>query len=246
MYQVPRYYIEEGKTTSQAVEELIFNIRNGINVEQSKDDLFCLTYPMALTEVKRYLNMGRPLEDLVSDLSIAFMKTLNNYNPEASTVSFMNYYKRAIFCTVIETRYGRYKNTRESQQLLRDFEANTGSLEYVILKDKDGADNLTLGDTIETLSNDIDNLIEDITLKELIDECLNKIFDPNRRGRGEKRNARARQAFEAWVYNLVEDNGYSQTEVAKQNGLQKSNMNNNVARYMPRFKDEYLKLKGEM
>ena len=246
MYQVPRYYIEEGKTTSKAIDELIFNIRNGINVEQSKNDLFSLTYPMALTEVKRYLNMGRPLEDLVSDLSIAFMKTLRNYNSEASTVSFMNYYKRAIFCTVLETRYGRYKNTKEDQQLLRDFESNTGSIEYVIFKDKDGVDDITLGDTIGSLSNDIDNLIEDITLKELIDGCLNKIFDPTRQGAGEKRNAKARQAFGAWMYNLVEDNGYSQTEVGIQNGLQKSNMNNYVARYMPRFKYEYLKLKGEM
>lgn len=243
MYQVPRYNIEEGKTTSQVIEELIFNIRNGVNVEQSKDDLFCLTYPMALTEVKRYLNMGRPLEDLVSDLSLAFMKTLKNYDPEASTVSFMNYYKRAIFCAVVEGRYGKYK---ESKQVLRDFEARVGSLEHVVYTDKSGADAITLGETIEKDTNDIDILLEDITLKEMIDDCLSKVFNPNSKGRGEKRNARARAAFEAWIYNLVDDNGYSQKEVGATVGIQKSNMNNNVSRYMPRFKEEYLKIKGEM
>ena len=57
MYEVPRYYITNGNTVNQETRRLMDNIRQGIDVERSKDDLFRLTYPMALTELKRYKNM---------------------------------------------------------------------------------------------------------------------------------------------------------------------------------------------
>lgn len=238
MYQVPRYYIEEGKTTSEAIEELIFNIRNGVNVEQSKDDLFKLTYPMALTEVNRFLNMGRPLEDLTSDLSIAFMKTLRNYNPEASTVSFMNYYKRAIFSAVIEARYGRYK---ESKQLLRDFESKLGSLDYMLC-DKHGVEDYSLYELVEDDSMTLDRLTENLDLLKDISICMDRIFTSDGQGRGEKRNSKSRKVFETWILNLVMDTGYTQKQVSESLGTSRSNLNNIKRRYMPRLKEELKKI----
>lgn len=238
MYQVPRYYIEEGKTTSQAIEELIFNIRNGINAEQSKDDLFKLTYPMALTEAKRFQNVGRPLDELTSDLSIAFMKTLKNYNPEANTVSFMNYYKKAIMSTVIESRYGRFK---EDKDFLRAFEAKLGSLDYALIC-KNGDEEMTLYDTLEDKRMDLERTIENIDLVQDIQYCMDKIFKTGGRGRGEKRNASARKQFETWVLNLVLDSGYSQRQVAESVGCGRSGLNNVIARYMPRLQEELRKI----
>jgi DNA-directed RNA polymerase specialized sigma subunit len=131
MYEVPRYYITNGNTVNQETRRLMDNIRQGIDVERSKDDLFKLTYPMALTELKRYTNMG-PMDELISCMSIAFMKTIQYFDPEASTVSFMNYYKRAIYSEVIIGMNGRY---RYDPKLKRDFEANVGSLEYELSND---------------------------------------------------------------------------------------------------------------
>ena len=237
MYEVPRYYITNGNTVNQETRRLMDNIRQGIDVERSKDDLFRLTYPMALTELKRYKNMG-PMDELVSCMSIAFMKTVKYYDPEASTVSFMNYYKRAMHSEVIMGMNGRY---RSNPKLKRDFEANIGSLEYEIADDN-GKDNLSVHEMVadEYWNGYFDDYINYQGLLDDIQRSLHSTLYKKQKGRRIRATpSDSKKAFERWVEGIVnEEEDLTQEEVGKALGIGKSGVNNAVTKYMPRFRKE--------
>lgn len=236
MYEVPRYYITNGNTVNQETRRLMDNIRQGIDVERSKDDLFRLTYPMALTELKRYKNMG-PMDELVSCMSIAFMKTVKYYDPEASTVSFMNYYKRAIQSEVIIGMNGRY---RYDPQLKRDFEANVGSLEYELSND-DGSDNLSIH---EIVADDYwDGYFDEkINYEGLIDDirtCMYNVMYKKQKGRRVRTTkSDSKKSFERWIESMIQDEELTQQQVSDELSIGKSAVNNAVTKYMPRLREE--------
>ena len=236
MYEVPRYYITNGNTVNQETRRLMDNIRNGIDVERSKDDLFKLTYPMALTELKRYTNMG-PMDELISCMSIAFMKTIQYFDPEASTVSFMNYYKRAIYSEVIIGMNGRY---RTNPQLKRDFEANVGSLEYELSND-DGSDNLSIH---EMVADDYwDGYFDEkINYEGLIDDirtCMYNVMYKKQKGRRVRTTkSDSKKSFERWIESMIQDEELTQQQVSDELSIGKSAVNNAVSKYMPRLREE--------
>lgn len=237
MYEVPRYYITNGNTVNQETRRLMDNIRQGIDVERSKDDLFRLTYPMALTELKRYTNMG-PMDELISCMSIAFMKTVKYYDPEASTVSFMNYYKRAIQSEVIIGMNGRY---RSNPQLKRDFEANVGSLEFP-LQDKHHKETGTIHETVADdywdgyfdIKIDYEGLIDDIRT------CMYNVMYKKQKGRRIRTSkSDSKKSFERLVEAMInEEEDITQQQVADELGIGKSGVSNAVAKYMPRLREE--------
>lgn len=236
MYEVPRYYITNGNTVNQETRRLMDNIRQGIDVERSKDDLFKLTYPMALTELKRYTNMG-PMDELVSCMSIAFMKTVKYFDPEASTVSFMNYYKRAIQSEVIIGMNGRY---RSNPKLKRDFEANVGSLEYELSND-DGSDNLSVH---EMVADDYwDGYFDEkINYEGLIDDirtCMYNVMYKKQKGRRVRSTkSDSKKSFERWIESMIQDEELTQQQVSNELSIGKSAVNNAVSKYMPRLREE--------
>lgn len=236
MYEVPRYYITNGNTVNQETRRLMDNIRQGIDVERSKDDLFRLTYPMALTELKRYTNMG-PMDELISCMSIAFMKTVKYFDPEASTVSFMNYYKRAINSEVIIGMNGRY---RANPKLKRDFEANVGSLEYELTND-DGSDNLSVH---EMVADDYwDGYFDEkINYEGLIDDirtCMYNVMYKKQKGRRVRSTkSDSKKSFERWIESMIQDEELTQQQVSDELSIGKSAVNNAVSKYMPRLREE--------
>lgn len=236
MYEVPRYYITNGNTVNQETRRLMDNIRQGIDVERSKDDLFKLTYPMALTELKRYSNMG-PMDELISCMSIAFMKTVKYFDPEADTVSFMNYYKRAIYSEVIIGMNGRY---RTNPQLKRDFEANVGSLEYELSND-DGSDNLSVH---EMVADDYwDGYFDErINYEGLIDDirtCMYNVMYKKQKGRRVRSTkSDSKKSFERWIESMIQDKELTQQQVSDELSIGKSAVNNAVSKYMPRLREE--------
>ena len=236
MYEVPRYYITNGNTVNQETRRLMDNIRQGIDVERSKDDLFKLTYPMALTELKRYTNMG-PMDELISCMSIAFMKTVKYYDPEAGTVSFMNYYKRAINSEVIIGMNGRY---RSNPKLKRDFEANIGSLEYELAND-DGSDNLSIH---EMVADDYwDGYFDEkINYEGLIDDirtCMYNVMYKKQKGRRVRTTkSDSKKSFERWIESMIQDEELTQQQVSDELSIGKSAVNNAVSKYMPRLREE--------
>lgn len=236
MYEVPRYYITNGNTVNQETRRLMDNIRQGIDVERSKDDLFKLTYPMALTELKRYTNMG-PMDELVSCMSIAFMKTVKYYDPEASTVSFMNYYKRAINSEVIIGMNGRY---RSNPKLKRDFEANIGSLEYELTND-DGSDNLSVHEMVadDYWDGYFDEKIDYEGLIDDIRTCMYNVMYKKQKGRRVRSTkSDSKKSFERWIESMIQDEELTQQQVSNELSIGKSAVNNAVSKYMPRLREE--------
>lgn len=236
MYEVPRYYITNGNTVNQETRRLMDNIRQGIDVERSKDDLFKLTYPMALTELKRYTNMG-PLDELVSYMSIAFMKTIQYFDPEASTVSFMNYYKRAIYSEVIIGMNGRY---RTNPQLKRDFEANVGSLEYELSND-DGSDNLSVHEMVadDYWDGYFDEMINYEGLIDDIRTCMYNVMYKKQKGRRVRSTkSDSKKSFERWIESMIQEEELTQQQVSDELSIGKSAVNNAVTKYMPRLREE--------
>lgn len=236
MYEVPRYYITNGNTVNQETRRLMDNIRQGIDVERSKDDLFRLTYPMALTELKRYSNMG-PMDELVSCMSIAFMKTVKYFDPEASTVSFMNYYKRAIQSEVIIGMNGRY---RYDPKLKRDFEANVGSLEYELSND-DGSDNLSIHEMVadDYWDGYFDELVNYEGLIDDIRTCMYNVMYKKQKGRRVRSTkSDSKKSFERWIESMIQDEELTQQQVSNELSIGKSAVNNAVSKYMPRLREE--------
>lgn len=236
MYEVPRYYITNGNTVNQETRRLMDNIRQGIDVERSKDDLFRLTYPMALTELKRYSNMG-PMDELVSCMSIAFMKTVKYFDPEASTVSFMNYYKRAIQSEVIIGMNGRY---RSNPKLKRDFEANIGSLEYELSND-DGSDNLSVHEMVadDYWDGYFDEMINYEGLIDDIRTCMYNVMYKKQKGRRVRTTkSDSKKSFERWIESMIQDEELTQQQVSNELSIGKSAVNNAVSKYMPRLREE--------
>lgn len=236
MYEVPRYYITNGNTVNQETRRLMDNIRQGIDVERSKDDLFKLTYPMALTELKRYTNMG-PMDELVSCMSIAFMKTVKYFDPEASTVSFMNYYKRAIQSEVIIGMNGRY---RSNPKLKRDFEANVGSLEYELSND-DGSDNLSVHEMVadDYWDGYFDEKIDYEGLIDDIRTCMYNVMYKKQKGRRVRTTkSDSKKSFERWIESMIQDEELTQQQVSNELSIGKSAVNNAVSKYMPRLREE--------
>lgn len=237
MYEVPRYYITNGNTVNQETRRLMDNIRQGIDVERSKDDLFRLTYPMALTELKRYKNMG-PMDELVSCMSIAFMKTVKYYDPEAGTVSFMNYYKRAIQSEVIIGMNGRY---RSNPKLKRDFEANIGSLEYERTI-HDGKDDISFHEMIadDYWDGYFDEKIDYEGLIDDIRTCMYNVMYKKKKGiRVRSTKSNSKKSFERWIEAMInEEDNLTQQQVANELSIGKSAVNNAVSKYMPRLREE--------
>ena len=89
MYKVTSIKAPEGKTFSEYALELATRIKNGEDKDYNLDLLFRLTYPMMLAEVKRYTNL-LPIDELETFISMAFMKTVDKFNPYAPNVSFIN------------------------------------------------------------------------------------------------------------------------------------------------------------
>lgn len=232
MYEVPRYYITNGNTISQEIKRLMNNIRQGIDVERSKDDLFKLTYPMALTELKRYTNMG-PLDELIGYMSIAFMKTVKYYNSDIDTVSFMNYYKRAMHSEVIMGMNGRY---RSNPKIKRDFEANLRSLEYE-MSIENGKDDISFHEMVadENWDRYFDKKIDYEGTVDDIYRCMNKALYEKRIGRRATRS-KAKNAFEKWINGMInEEDELTQVEIANELGIGRSAVNNSIVKYLPRL-----------
>ena len=141
--------------------------------ETAKDKIFRLTYLLAKKEFRKYSNLTTA-EYFMADMSIAFMKTYNKFDPSKEEGSFMNYYALAIRTEVLLSAFGRYKNTPEGRQFWLDAQNNTTSLNNLV-EDKEGKRN-EIGDTLEddyNLEQDVETRQLKTILFDIIDRTIN-------------------------------------------------------------------------
>ena len=235
MYEVSAYKIPEGYTMNEFAIKLCKDIRNDIDKEDAMDKLFRMTYPIMLTELKKYTNIG-PLDELSPDLSLAFMRTIEKFDPDNSNASFVNYYKQVLKTTILCNYYGKYKNNEESRNLKKNFENTIGSLDDP-LYNKDGIETNSWYDVIEDKNTNIEEEILANDYKYTIQRIINKIFDKKGKGRSEK-SARPKAVFTDYVESILDDEGLTQVDLSKKYDIGRSGINKTITTYMPRFIEE--------
>lgn len=182
--------------------------------EVAKDKIFGLTYVLALKEIRKYSNI-RPMEEAITDMAIAFMKTFNAFDPSNEEGSFMNYYKLAIRTEVLLSVYGKYKNTPEDRQFWTDSQNSTSSLNNLV-EDKEGKYN-EIGDILE----DDYNLEDDIQTREL----KNIMFDIVDRTIGISRIGKTHaEIFKTYIENKIYDLGMTTDEIGDMHGVTGNNV----------------------
>lgn len=230
MYEINPYILPKGENFSDFVKKLVRNIKAGKDVEESKDILFRMTYRIAVQELKKYSYIGEP-EDLLGDMSVAFMKTINYFDPDNKDASFMNYYKRCINSEILTTYYGKHRKTPESRENYRYFVNGVRSLDEPV-SDKNDVETATLTDLIVDNNSNIDDEIDRIAMEDVMRRALDEIFS-NTKGL----RKRGKEIFAYYVECCIAGRDVKQIEIAKECGASRGNVSNIMSRYKPMFID---------
>ena len=227
-YALNKYQIPEGYTFNSYINEAVENIRNGNDVEYYEDTLFRLTYPNAVKEVNKLSNYAEPTE-LLPLMSIAFMTTLDRFDPEKANVSFMNYYKVSIRNNVIMA-YDKHRGAKEeNKEYYKRCEKTMRSMEELVPVQKNSM--LPLYTMIEDSKALID---ENVMYDNLIDD-LYRIIDTLFTPKQEKTKA----IFKSYIDACINGEKWDQKKIAKEFDT--------VQGYISKIKVKYCrKLKAEL
>ena len=227
-YALNKYQIPEGYTFNSYINEAVENIRNGNDVEYYQDTLFRLTYPNAVKEVNKLTNYAE-LTELLPLMSIAFMTTLDKFDPEKANVSFMNYYKVSIRNNVIMA-YDKHRGAKEeNKEYYKRCEKTIRSMEELVPVQKNSM--LPLYTMIEDNKALID---ENVMYDNLIDDLyriIDTLFTP--------KQERTKAIFVSYIDACINGEKWDQKKVAKKFGT--------VQGYVSKIKIKYCrKLKAEL
>ena len=227
-YALNKYQIPEGYTFNSYINEAVENIRNGNDVDYYKDTLFRLTYPNAVKEVNKLVNYAEPTE-LLPLMSIAFMTTLDRFDPENPRVSFMNYYATSIRNNVI-IAYDKHRGAKEeNKEYYKRCEKTMRSMEELVPVQKNSM--LPLYTMIEDSKALID---EDVMREELIAtifRVIDTMFTP--------KQERTKAIFVSYINACINGEKWDQKKVAKEFDT--------VQGYISKIKIKYCrKLKAEL
>lgn len=227
-YALSKYQIPEGYTFNGYINEAVENIRNGNDAEYYQDTLFRLTYPNAVKEVNKLSNYAEPTE-LLPLMSIAFMTTLDKFDPENPRVSFMNYYTTSIRNNVI-IAYDKHRGSKEEyKEYYKRCEKTMRSMEELVPVQKNNM--LPLYTMIE---DDKANIDEDVMREELI-ATIFRVIDTMFTPKQEKTKA----IFVSYIDACINGEKWDQKKVAKEFDT--------VQSYISKIKTKYCrKLKAEL
>ena len=225
MYDLKRYELpKDGKETYRSyIKKIYVNAKTKAELEEAKDKIFRLTYPWALNQLKKYSNLGTP-DEFLGDMSVAFMKTFNSYDPDKEGSSFIQYYGLAIRCEVINAYYGRYRGNDRDKTLLHTAMNLTTYLDEPVFN-KDTKETGTKADLL--VDNDIDfdkDMIEEDYRKEIFDlawEALNS----------KKHKKVSEDVYLRYIELILDDDFKSYAEIARELGKSLCNVRKIILEY---------------
>ena len=227
MYEISTHKIPKGCKINDYARDLVKKIKNGIDVEQSKDILFRSTYLMALPELKKYSYIGTT-EDLMGDMSVAFMKTINKFDPDKPGASFVNYYRRCINTEILWNYYGKFNNKQEWKDEYRNFLNGARSIDEQ-LYDKNEMESGTLAATIKDEKFDMDDEINRMVFEDAIHRAMDEIDNT----KGLRRAGKA--IFRYYIDCCLAGKEVKQYEIAKKFNTCEGNIALILRRYKPMF-----------
>lgn len=227
-YALNKYQIPEGYTFNSYINEAVENIRNGNDVEYYQDTLFRLTYPNAVKEVNKLSNYAEPTE-LLPLMSIAFMTTLDRFDPEKPNASFMKYYTTSIRNNIIMA-YDKHRGVKEeNKEYYKRCEKTMRSMEELVPVQKNSM--LPLYTMIEDNKALID---EDVMREDLITTIfgvIDTMFTP--------KQERTKAIFVSYINACINGEKWDQKKIAKEFDT--------VQGYISKIKIKYCrKLKAEL
>ena len=229
-YALNKYQIPEGYTFNGYIKEAVENIRNGNDVEYYEDTLFRLTYPNAVKEVNKLSNYAEPTE-LLPLMSIAFMTTLDKFDPEKANVSFMNYYKVSIRNNVIMA-YDKHRGaSEENKEYYKRCEKTMRSMEELVPVQKNSM--LPLYTMIEDNKANID---EDVMREELI-ATIFRVIDIMFTPKQEKTKA----IFTSYINACINGEKWDQKKIAKEFGTVQGYISKIKVKYCRKLREELIR-----
>ena len=229
-YALNKYQIPEGYTFNGYIKEAVENIRNGNDVEYYEDTLFRLTYPNAVKEVNKLSNYAEPTE-LLPLMSIAFMTTLDRFDPENPNVSFMNYYTTSIRNNVI-IAYDKHRGSKEEyKEYYKRCEKTMRSMEELVPVQKNSM--LPLYTMIEDNKANID---EDVMREELI-ATIFRVIDIMFTPKQEKTKA----IFTSYIDACINGEKWDQKKIAKEFGTVQGYISKIKVKYCRKLREELIR-----
>ena len=175
MYDVTMFDIPREYKYNEFVNKLVNDINAGVNVDESKDILFRVTYPIAIKELKKYGALDT-FDELLPDMSVAFMKTLKNFDTTKEKTSFINYYKLAMRSEILLARY-KHRSDPKNKRLRTLYDDSVASLDMQF-GNKKGED---VGTVAEIVADPNAEVTKDIMYNDLV-ETIYRAMDMIRVG----------------------------------------------------------------
>ena len=128
LYKVNMLKAPKGIKINDYIKQIYMEANTEDEIEQAKDKIFRLTYKFGLDQLK-LMHDRVSLEEGIGSMSLAFMKTFNNFDPSVEGASFINYYKMAIHSQVLRDQLGKYRSTEEAKKIFNKVKGTMWSLD---------------------------------------------------------------------------------------------------------------------
>ena len=128
LYKVSMLKAPKGIKINDYIKQIYMEANTEDEVQQAKDKIFRLTYKFGLDQLK-LMHDRVSLEEGIGSMSLAFMKTFNNFDPSVEGASFINYYKMAIHSQVLRDQLGKYRSTEEAKKIFNKVKGTMWSLD---------------------------------------------------------------------------------------------------------------------
>lgn len=230
MYNLNLIKTPHGKTLNECIMDLYLNAPE----EEAKDKIFRMTYYIAIGELQKYRHLA-PIEEMVGELSVAFMKTFNNFDPTKEGVSFLNYYKLTIRSEILTAKFGKYKNTPETRELVMRMEKAIDSFDEPE-ENKDGREVKTKGEVIPSGFN-VEQAVLNKDLRDRVVTIGNAAFDSTKR-----RTEEYRPIFLKYLETATTEDPMSAKDLARYFNVSYYNVRRMLIKYLPIFMEMW---KGE-
>jgi hypothetical protein len=199
--------------------------------EIAKDKIFRLTYLLAKKEFRKYSNLISA-DYYMADMSIAFMKTYNKFDPSKEEGSFMSYYALAIRTEVLLSAFGRYKNTPKDRQFWLDAQNNTSSLNKMT-EDKEGKRS-ELGNTLEDDYN-LEADVESRELKTIMFDIIDRTINISNIGKKHS------DIFKTFVESKIDGTDLTTDEIGEMYGVTGNNVRKIIAHKKHLIQEKWIK-----
>jgi DNA-directed RNA polymerase specialized sigma subunit len=230
MYKLNLIKTPHGKTLNGCIMDLYLNAPE----EEAKDKIFRMTYYIAMGELQKYKHLI-PVEEAVGELSVAFMKTFNNFDPTKEGASFLNYYKLTIRSEILIAKFGKYRNSEEGRELLMRMNESIDSLDEPE-ENKDGREVKTKGEVIPSGLN-VEQAVLNKDLRNRVRAIGNAAFDSAKR-----RTEEYRPIFLKYLETATTDDPMDAKDLARYFDVPYYNIRRMLIKYVPIFMEMW---KGE-